>query len=407
MTDFLKLGSWDVAASVDHADGYRVDATYRTQPGGCPKCGVVDEWYKHGTVVQAVNDTTHSGKPVVIDWQRQRYRCRACEATFLQPSEDIDQRHLMTTRLTQHIEKAALRRTFVGVAEDVGVSEGTVRNVFHAYAARMEAQHVFSAPDILGIDELHLRGRARCILTNITDKHILDFLDFLEDRTKDMVYRSLRRLVHRERVSVVAMDMYRPYHTLQKLVFPKAVAVVDKFHIQRMASQPLDAMRKLVGQRVSRRRGTFIKRNRHVLLARPHNLTDEQRFLLAKWLGEIPELRAAYDLKEQFYDIWLHQTVADARSALHAWRATVPLHLTHLCKPLITDMDRAGRGYSFEVLRIKALFAHQTVTYRRPARLGLLRPSRDAVGYTPAFELPEVIGVPLSTFADALKQRDG
>ena len=434
MTDFLELGPWNVHAIADHAEGFRVDATCRTRPGGCPKCGVADEWYKHGTVLQAVNDTTHSGKPVVIDWQRRRYRCRACDATFLQPSADIDHRHLMTTRLVQHIEKAALRRTFVAVAAEVGVSEGTVRNVFHAYAERMEAQHVFSAPEILGIDELHLRGRARCILTNIKDKQVLDFL---EDRTKDLVYRALRRLVHRERVSVVAMDMYRPYHTLQKLVFPKAVAVVDKFHIQRMASQSLDVMRKLVGQRVSRRRGMFIKRNRHVLLARPHNLTDEQRFLLSEWLGEVPELCTAYDLKEQFYDIWLHPTVAAAKRALHAWRAAVPSHLIHLFKPLITastnwepeilnffatkgvtnafteamnrtlrDVDRAGRGYSFEVLRVKALFAHQIVTSRRPARLGLLRPSRDAVGYAPAFDLPEVIGVPLSTFADALKRRD-
>jgi transposase len=395
MTVFLKLGPWDVHTIADHAEGVRVDASYRMHPAGCPKCGVVDECYKHGTVVQAVNDTTHAGKPVVIDWQRQRYRCRACDATFLQLSEDIDQRHLMTTRLMQHIEKAALRTTFVAVAEEVGVSEGTVRNVFHAYAERMEAQHLFSAPEILGIDELHLRGKARCILTNITDKQILDFL---EDRTKDPVYRALQRLVHRERVSVVAMDMYRPYHTLQRLVFPKAVAVVDKFHIQRMASQSLDAMRKLVGQRVSRRRGTFIKRNRHVLLSRPHNLTDDQRLLLAEWLGEIPELRAAYDLKEQFYDIRLHQTIADAKRAFDAWRAAVPSNLTHLFKPLITastnwepeilnffatkgvtnafteamnrtlrDVDRAGRGYSFEVLRVKALLAHQTVTYRRPA----------------------------------------
>ena len=115
-----------------------------------------------------------------------------------------------------------------------------------------------------------------------------------------------------------------------------------------------------------------------MLLARPHNLTDEQRFLLSEWLGEVPELCTAYDLKEQFYDIWLHPTVAAAKRALHAWRAAVPSHLIHLFKPLITastnwepeilnffatggvtnafteamnrtlrDVDRAGRGYSF------------------------------------------------------------
>ena len=431
MTDFLRLPHWDVQAVHEHASGYRVDATYARQPACCSKCGVVDELYRHGTLAQALNDTTHSGKPVVIDWQRQRYRCRACEATFLQAALDVDDKHLMTRRLVQHIEKATLRRTYVAVAEEVGVSEGTIRSVFRAYADRLEADHVFSAPGVLGIDELHLRGKARCILTNISDRQILDFL---EDRTKDVVYRALLRLEHRERVQIVTMDMYRPYLTVTKLVFPKAVAVVDKFHIQRMASQSLDAMRKLVGKRVSRRRGTFIKRHRHVLLARPANLTE--------WLGEIPELRAAYDLKEQFYDIWEEKGVTAARRSLHAWRAAVPVNLTHLFKPLITastnweaeilnffategvtnafteamnrtlrDIDRAGRGYSFEALRVRALFAHGVVTKRRPARLGLER--RDVMGYRPnlmGWQLPsvdmsEAIGIPLSTFAKALKER--
>jgi transposase len=279
MTDFLWLPHWEVQAVTDLMSGYRVDAAYLVLPRCCPKCGVVDELYKYGTLVQALNDTTHSGKPVVIDWRRQRYRCRACEATFLQAALDVDEKHLMTRRLVHHIEKAALRRTYVTVAEEVGVAESTIRNVFRAYAGRMEAAHVFSAPTVLGIDELHIRGKARCILTSISDRQIRDFL---EGRTKDLVYRALLRLEHRNRVQVVAMDMYRPYLTVSKMVFPKAVAVVDKFHIQRMASQPLDAMRKLVAKRVSRRRGTFIKRNRHVLLARPANLTDEQRLLLAE-----------------------------------------------------------------------------------------------------------------------------
>jgi len=439
MTDFLRLPLWEVQAVHAHAGGHRVDATYADQPECCLRCGSLDELYRHGTLNQAVNDTTHSGKPVVIDWARQRYPCRACGGTFLQPCTDINDRHLMTVRLVRHIEQAVIRRTHVAVADEVGVSEGTVRNVFRAYAERMEADHVFTAPNVLGIDELHLRGKPRCILTNISDKQILDFL---EDRTKDIVYRALLRLRHRERVQIVTMDMYRPYLTVSKLVFPKAVAVVDKFHILRMASQSLDAMRKLVGKRVSRRRGTFIKRNRHVLLARPGNLNDAQKLLLAEWLGEIPELRAAYDLKEQFYDIWEAKGVSTAKRALHAWREAIPAHLKHLFKPLITastnwepeilnyfatngvtnafteamnrtlrDIDRAGRGYSFEALRVKALFSHGVVTKRRPARLGLER--RDVMGYQPNLmrmqlthvDESEAIGIPLSTFSKALRGR--
>jgi predicted transcriptional regulator len=39
----------------------------------------------------------------------------------------------MTNRLIQYIERESLRRTFTSVAEDVGVDEKTIRNIFNAY----------------------------------------------------------------------------------------------------------------------------------------------------------------------------------------------------------------------------------------------------------------------------------
>jgi transposase len=428
-SDFLHLWQWEVSDVTDTGDLYMVEARFEVQPASCEKCGVVGRPYKHGTVKQRVNDTTHSGKPVVIVWDRQRYRCQHCGETFLQPSKDIDPNHLMTTRLVKHIQNAVLTRTYTEVAREVGLSDGTVRNVFYAYAAELDARAHFIAPEILGIDELHIRGKARCILTNIGERTILDFL---VDRKKEIVMHALMRLEQRQNVKVVAMDMYRPYLTVTKAVFPKAIAVVDKFHVQRMASQSLDAMRKLVGKGVSRRRGAFIKRNRHVLLRRPWTLDAMEQLLLAEWLGEIPELRTAYDLKERFYDIWENRDVTSARRALNAWREAIPGPMESLFKPLLTatknweneilnyfatngvtnafteamnrtlrDRDRAGRGYSFEVLRIKALYAHNDILRRRPQSARAM--TRDSVGF---IQQGEAVGVPLSTFDHALSEHD-
>lgn len=41
-------------------------------------------------------------------------------------------------RLIQYIERESLRRTFSSVAEDVGVDEKTVRNIFNDYCERLE-----------------------------------------------------------------------------------------------------------------------------------------------------------------------------------------------------------------------------------------------------------------------------
>lgn len=429
-TSFLHLWQWDVQTVIEHDTGYRVEATYQVKPGVCPKCNGVKGFYGHGTLIQQVNDTTHAGKPVVIEWTRQRFKCKACGKTILQPSNDIDDNHLMTTRLVKHIETEVLRRTFVSVANEVGVSEGTIRNVFKAYAERMEARHVFVAPELLGIDELHIRGTPRCILTNLREHTVLDFMP---DRTHRHVYRSLLKLEQRNNVQVVAMDMHRPYLTVTKQVFPKAIAVVDKFHVVRMATMALDSLRKLIGKELSARQKRHIMRRRKILLARPWTLDDEGRFQLEEWLTTMPDLKMAWELKERFFDIWEHNDASSARKALHAWREAVPGHLEPIFRPLLTastnwedqilnyfatngvtnaytesvnrslrDIDRAGRGYSFEVLRAKALYAHNAIERRKPARLHMGRVGEMASFLTQG----PAIGVDVSTFAAAITAHD-
>lgn len=408
-TSFLHLPDWRVTHVADHNTAYEVEARYGPEPESCPKCGVVGEFVRHGTLTQRVNDTAHSGQPVVIAWERQRYRCRACGGTFLQPSEDVDESRLMTKRLVRYIEREVLRRTFVSVADEVGVSEATIRNVFRAYAERVEAAHRFVAPELLGIDELHIRGVARCILTDLKGRNVVDFL---ETRTKTAVYHALLRLEDRERVEVVAIDMYRPYQTAAKAALPQAVVVVDKFHVVRMATAALDGFRRLIGKEMSVRRRRFVLQRRAVLLKRPAELTDEQRLLLEEWLTEFPHLRTAYDLKERFFGVWDAETVAEGRRRLHHWRAAVPLALEPVFRELLTaaknwepeilnyfatgrvtnaytesvnrslrDIDRAGRGYSFDALRIKALFAHDKQT--RPMRNRRLAQTCNADATTP------------------------
>jgi transposase len=434
-SNFLHLGHWAVTTVAEHKDGYRVEASYAVQPSSCPKCGVDGELYRHGTLEQAVNDTTHSGKPVIVAWKRQRYRCKACGATFLQPSPDVDDDRLMTRRLREYIEREVLRRTFVSVGNEVGVSEGTIRNVFRAYAERLEASHRFEAPELLGIDELYIRGTPRCIMTNLGEHCVLDFM---ESRSQTAVHHALLRLENRERVRIVAIDMHRPYRSAVNAALPKAIVVVDKFHVVRMATNSLDALRKLIGKGMTERRRRHVMRNRAILLRRPWELNDADKLQLSEWLGELPELATAYGLKEQFFDVWESAGVADARKRLHGWRDAIPANLRDVFKPLITastnweaeilnyfategvtnaytesanrtlrDMDRAGRGYSFEVLRVKALFAHGQQK-RRPMRAlaNKRHGTRDWAGFI-VMESPSTeIGVPYSTFVEAVTQHD-
>lgn len=45
-------------------------------------------------------------------------------------------------------------------------------------------------------------------------------------------------------------------------------------------------------------------RERFILLKRKHDLNERESFLLDTWLGNLPALKEAYELKEEFYWIW-------------------------------------------------------------------------------------------------------
>jgi transposase len=171
------------------------------------------------------------GKEVALRVIRQRYCCRACGRTFLEPSADMDERHATTKRLVRSVQREALRRTFVSVADEVGLAESTVRRIFGEHTQALDEARQCITPAWLGIDEIHLGGRPRCVLTNVQQRTILDLL---RDRNRSTVVTFLLGLADKERVELAAMDMWRPYKEAVNAVLPQATIVVDKFHVLRL-----------------------------------------------------------------------------------------------------------------------------------------------------------------------------
>jgi transposase len=90
------------------------------------QCGVVGQLERFGKQHPLFIDLPVHGKQVAIGVVRQRYRCTACGRTFLEPVPAMDEGHAATKRLVGYVQRQALRRTFLSVAEDVGLAESTV-----------------------------------------------------------------------------------------------------------------------------------------------------------------------------------------------------------------------------------------------------------------------------------------
>ncbi|MDE1919000.1 MAG: transposase family protein [Sphingomonadales bacterium] len=122
-TDILDLPGWTLIAR--HLDGheYELEAEYTVQPTACQKCGVVGRLYRHGTKETVYRDSPIRGHATRIRARVQRYRCRECGETFLQPLAGIQEARRMTERCAEYIKEQCLLDTFVRIALDVGCDD--------------------------------------------------------------------------------------------------------------------------------------------------------------------------------------------------------------------------------------------------------------------------------------------
>jgi len=386
MTDILDLEGWNVIARHLEGDDYLIEAEYTVPPKACTKCGNIGNLYKHGPKPLHIRDSPIRGRPVRILANAQRYKCRECGATFIQPLGGIHQESRMTSRCVDFIQKQCLRQTFLHIAELVGCDDKTVRNLAGDYIERLNAEYQPWLPEWLGIDETQIDGKLRCIITDVVNRLPIDMLP---DRDKPSVTSWLYHFKDRRTVKGLAIDMWRPYKDAAHAVFPGLPVVIDKFHVVKMANKAMDDVRISLAKNQDKATGKDWMRRKALLRMRYKNLDEKGRFNLQMWLDNEPEVATAYKLKEAFYDIYEASTKAEAGERLDVWRKSIPAHMKKGKKsfqPLLTAtrnwreeilaffdhpisngytealngvakvINRSGRGYSFDVLRARLLF---------------------------------------------------
>ena len=312
MTNILNWPDYNVVNVAELEHDYQVQAEVAKPPTHCPHCNH-PEIVGFGRRDELVMDTPVHGKRTGIMLNRRRYRCQSCRKTFLETVPHKDDKRQMTSRLIQYIERESLRRTFSGVAEDVGVDEKTIRNIFSDYCERLEKTLKFEMPQWLGIDEIHII-KPRCVITNIEQQTIVDMLD---NRNKATVTRYLSNRKDRDQVRYVAMDMWRPYRQAVETMIPDATVIIDKFHVVRMANESLERARKAIRSDLTAQQRRGLMRDRFVLLKRRHELTDAEHMRFSGWTLNYPEIGQAYELKEAFFEIWDCKTRHQAQEAYY------------------------------------------------------------------------------------------
>ena len=351
----------------------------------CPECA--KPLYRHGRRASIFADTPMQMQPVRLEINRPRYRCDSCGKTITPELAFLDEKRRATKRLVDAIRQRCLGMTFHALAEQTGLAVNTIKNIAHDLIEELERTVHYETPVIMGIDEVSLAGDYRCVITNLATNNVFQMLEF---RTQDHLKPFFKNLPDRERVEWVCTDMWRPFKRSFRQYLPNARLVIDKFHVVKMASEALDEERKKYQSTLTKDERVHVKKSiRWLTLKRPDTLSPAERKALEVVRQTIPALAQAYDFKEAFFRIYDNPDKASAMHAFEAWENTIPenelekfhslaktVHnhyedifaywdspsritnaYTECLNGLIKVANRMGRGYSYEIIRAKTLYA--------------------------------------------------
>jgi len=351
----------------------------------CPDC--TKPMHRHGRRTNLFADMPMQMQPVKLEISRPRYRCSACGKILTPDLTFLDERRRATLRLVNAIRERCLGTTFHDLAEQTGLAVNTIKNIAHDLIADLEKTVRYETPVIMGIDEVNLAGDYRCVITNLATNNVFQMLEF---RTQEHLKPFFQNMPDKEKVEWVCTDMWRPFKRSFSQYLPNARLIIDKFHVVKMASEALDEERKKYQSKLTKDERVHVKKSiRWLTLKRPESLSPAERTALEVVRQTIPDLAKAYDVKEAFFRIYDDPNKDSAMRAFEAWENSLPeneldkfrslaktVHnhyedifaywdspipitnaYTECLNGLIKIANRMGRGYSYEIIRAKTLYA--------------------------------------------------
>lgn len=263
----------------------------------CRRCG--GEGLPRDTVVRRLAHEPLGWRPTTLEVTVRRYRCTGCGHVWRQdttraaePRAKLSRRGLrwaLEGIVCQHL-------TVARVAEGLGVAWNTANDAVLAEGKRVLIDPArFDGVQVIGVDEhvwRHTRRGDRYVTVVIDLTPIRDgtgparLLDMVQGRSKQAFQEWLaaRPPAWRDAVEVVAMDGFTGFKTATAEELPDAVAVMDPFHVVRLAGEALDQCRRRIQQATRGHRGRKddpLYRARRTLHTGADLLTDRQKDRLA------------------------------------------------------------------------------------------------------------------------------
>jgi transposase len=322
----------------------------------CRRCGC--QGAPRDTVVRRLAHEPLGWRPTTLEVIVRRYRCIGCGHVWRQDtSRAAEPRAKLSRRgLRWALEGLVVQHlTVARVAEGLGVAWNTANDAVLAEGKRVliDDPARFDGVRVIGVDEhvwrhTHRGDKYVTVIIDLTG--VRDgtgparLLDMVEGRSKQAFKQWLadREQAWRKRVEVVAMDGFTGFKTATTEELPDATAVMDPFHVVRLAGDALDQCRRRIQQELHGHRG----RKHDPLYSAHRTLHTGADLLTAKQTARLTHLFAANEHVEVEATWGIYQRM------IAAYREPDRVHGRNLMQQLITSVSQGVPAALAEIITL-------------------------------------------------------
>lgn len=218
------------------------------KPKLCPNCGVIfdNKFEKHGFITSNIKIPDVSGYKTILRLHKQRYLCKHCNKAFTLSTSITNYGCFISNNTKHKIAKDLVKkRSEKDIASDNNVSPNTVERIMDSY---YESQKIYKhyLPKVLSFDEFKsVKSADGAMSFHMCNGITGQTIDIIEDKRLDNLIKYFYYYGYkaRSRVQFIIIDMYSPYVSLIKKMFPNANIIIDKFHLTQLISRSLNKTR--------------------------------------------------------------------------------------------------------------------------------------------------------------------
>ena len=320
----------------------------------CPRCHKKD-YVCSGTVTREFKSLPMGNRPITLRMTVQRIRCNHCGCTIQEHIPFAWAKCQYTKRLAVYIQSLCQYMTIKAVADHLGMSWNTVKEINKEYLRRKYGKPGLDGLKYIGIDEFAVK-KGHVYMTIVADLESGQVVYVGDGKGKDALDGFWKRLSRSKcDIKAVSTDLSGAFISAVREHLPDATLVFDHFHVVKLANDALDKVRIDTYKELdSKEKSSAIKGLRWILLGNGERLKSESAAdRLDQALKVNANLATSYYLKEELRRVWNQNGKEQAEVVLFNWikeaRGSGIRHMTRLADTIEQHMDGLLAYYDYKI----------------------------------------------------------